>query len=161
MQFMREAYCFGHSGLAELIAGLYQDAILLRQTRGKCFKNTVQKLMDRTPATHHADENGTAGSDGGQQFIEGLSCSVEDVAQGAAQGGHYVERRSIEAREVDDIEQLAFLHRVLVPCGNDVIAVEVKLTRRDIADENASAEPGQLDGEAPGAGADLEHAVAV
>jgi hypothetical protein len=117
--------------------------------------------MDRTPATHDAEENGAAWADHGQQFIEGLSCPFKDVAQGTAQGGYDIERRWFEAREIGDIESLSSLNGILVPCGNDAIAVEVKLTRRDIADEYASAEPSQLDGEAPGAGADLEHAVAL
>jgi hypothetical protein len=161
MHFVWEVGHFGAAGLAELVTRLHQDAVLIRQTPGEFLKNTVQELMDGTPAIHNAEKNGTAWSDYGKQLIEGLSCSFKDVAQRAAKGGHHVERRWFEAREVGDIEQLAFLDRILIACGTDPIAVEVKLTRRDIADENPSAQPSQLDGEASGAGADLEHAVAL
>jgi hypothetical protein len=160
MHFMWEVYHRGAAGLAELVAGLHQDAILIRQTPGRFLKDTIQELVDGTPPTHDAEENGSAGSDGGQHFVEGLSRSVEDVAQWAAECGNRVEGRQFEAREIGDVEQPASLDRILVPGGDDAFAVEVKLSRRDVADKNAGSEPGQLDGEAPGTRADLEHSVA-
>ena len=116
--------------------------------------------MDRTPAAHDAEQNDAAWSDRRQQFVERLSCSFKDVAQRTAERGCHIERPAFEVREIGDIEQLATFDCILVPGRGDTIAVQVKLSRRDVADKNPGSEPGQLDGEAPWARADLEHSIA-
>jgi len=146
-------------GLAKLVAGLHQDAILIRQSLGEFFKNTIQELMDRTPATHDAEEYDPARLDGGQQLIEPFSGAFKDVAQWAAECGYHIEGPLFEARQIGDVEYVAPFDRILAPGGSNAIAVQVKLSRRDVADKNPSPEPGQLDGEAPGTGANLEHPV--
>ena len=42
----------------------------------------------------------------------------------------------------------------------DVLAVQLELAGRQVGDADLRAEPGELDREAPGPGADVEHAVA-
>ena len=160
MQFVWEVDEGGAAGLAELVAGLHEDAILIRQSLGEFFENTVKELMDRTPATHDAEQYDPARSDGGQQLIERFSGAFKYVAQWAAECCCHIEGGLFEARQIGDVEYVAPFDRILAPGGGDAIAVLIKLSRRDIADNDPGPETGQLDGKAPGAGANLEHPVA-
>jgi hypothetical protein len=121
---------------------------------GKKSKNARAGAQER----HHAEHERPAWPGDAKEVGQRRVCFADHVAERAADADDCVKLAVPEAREVDDVEEHPVLDRRF-DLGR-LLAVELQLARRDISDNHAGADVRQLQGEAPGPGACLEHAVA-
>src|SRR5205085_9526674 len=85
---------------------------------------------------------------------------LRDVADRAAIADGRVEGAVREAREVDDVADDALPH-VRAHAGRlRLLPVQIKLPWRDVEGDHVGADPGELDREASGTCAGVEHEVA-
>src|SRR6266508_5166908 len=119
-----------------------------------------QEMDDGADDRHHREQHVPARLRHAHELGHASLGVVEHVAERAAEANGRVEARVLPPRQIPHVGHDTLADPLLEAGGREALDVQLELAWRYVGDDDLRAQPSQLDREAPGPSADVEHSVA-